>query len=116
MQSSGGEHIVSTFAELEFVNALQLRIFRKELSPTEVKASLKHFEEDLQSSVLQLVSLPQYAFERTRQLSMQTTAQFGVRTADLIHIAAALELQSQAIYSFDQQQRKLAKAVHLQLN
>lgn len=116
MQSSTGDHIVSTFAELEFVNALQLRIFRKELTPTAVNASVRLFEEDLQAGVLQLVSLPQQAFERARQLSMQTTAQYGVRTADLIHIAVALELQSQAMYSFDQQQRKLARSLHLQLN
>ena len=116
MQSSKGDHIVSTLAELEFVNTLQLRIFRKELSPATVKANLGLFKGDLQSGVLQLVSLPQQAFERAHHLSVQTTAQYGVRTADLIHIAAVLELQAQAIYGFDQQQRRLAKALHLQLN
>ena len=55
-------------------------------------------------------------FERARQLSQETTAKLGTRTADLLHVAAALELGADFLYSFDQQQRKLAQAVRLKLN
>jgi predicted nucleic acid-binding protein len=40
----------------------------------------------------------------------------GTRTADLLHVAAALELGVDYLYSFDQQQRKLARTVRLKMN
>ncbi len=40
----------------------------------------------------------------------------GTRTADLLHVAAALELGVDWLYSFDKQQRKLARAVRLKIN
>ncbi|HEY6348396.1 MAG TPA: type II toxin-antitoxin system VapC family toxin [Candidatus Angelobacter sp.] len=116
MQSSHGDHLVTTFAELELLNALQLRIFRKELSITQVRAGHHAIDTDLQSRVFQLQPMPEKTFERARQLSLQTTARLGTRTADLVHIAAALELAVDSVYSFDHQQRKLAHALRLKLN
>src|SRR5207249_10927752 len=106
----------TTFAELEFLNALQLRVFRKELLSASAKIIVKTFEEDLRNRLLQLVALPEESFERARQLSEQTTARLGTRTADLIHVAAALELQADALYSFDQQQIRLAQSFRLKIN
>ncbi|MFI5104281.1 MAG: hypothetical protein ACHP79_05090, partial [Terriglobales bacterium] len=40
MQASKGSHLVSTLGELEVVNALQFRVFRKELSPAQARAAL----------------------------------------------------------------------------
>lgn len=50
------------------------------------------------------------------QLSRQITARLGTRTADLLHVAAAIELKADYLYSFDQQQRKLAQVVRLKTN
>lgn len=116
MRSSRGDHLVTTFAELELVNALQLRIFRKELSSDQVKLALQMFAADLRAPLLQLTSLPDQVFERARQVALRTTAQLGTRTADLVHVAAALELKADCLYSFDQRQRKLAQAMRLKLN
>jgi predicted nucleic acid-binding protein len=66
--------------------------------------------------ILQLRESPEQAFERPRQLSRQTTAKMRARTADLLHVTAALELGVDYFYSFDQQQRKLAQSVQLKLN
>lgn len=116
MKASQGDHLITTFAELELLNALQLRIFRKELSIIQVKAAHQAIEADLQNRVFQLNSLPEKTFERARQISVQTTARLGTRTADLVHIAAALELAVDFVYSFDRQQRTLAHALRLKLN
>jgi predicted nucleic acid-binding protein len=116
MQSSKGIRFVSIFGELEVVNALGLRVFRKEVSPTQAQSSLADFEQDLREGIFQLRPLPELVFERARQLSGQTTARLGTRTADLLHVAAALELGADSIYSFDRQQRKLAQAARLKLN
>jgi len=36
--------------------------------------------------------------------------------ADLPHLAATLELGANVLYSFNQQQRRLARALHFRLN
>lgn len=111
-----GECLITTLGELEVVNAFGLRVFRKEVSAAQAQSSLIDFDKDLSDGILQLRGLPERTFERARQLSQQTTAKLGTRTADLLHVAAALELGADYLYSFDRQQRKLAHAVRLKLN
>ena len=82
MQASSGDRFVSVFGELEVVNAMGLRVFRKEVSATQARLSLHDFEQDLRAEVLQLRPLTEQVFERARQLSRQTTPKLGVRTAD----------------------------------
>ena len=116
MQASKGDRLITPLGELEVVNALGLRVFRKEVSAAQAQSSLDDFENDLRDGILQLRPLPEQVFERARQLSRQTTARLGTRTADLLHVAAALELGVDCLYSFDRQQRKLARAVRLKIN
>lgn len=116
MQAPTGDRFVTTFGELEVVNAFGLRVFRKEVSPAQAQSSLLDFEKDLRGGVLQLRGILEPVFERARQLSRQTTPKLGTRTPDLLHVAAALELGVDCLYSFDQQQRKLAQTVRLKLN
>jgi predicted nucleic acid-binding protein len=116
MQAAPGDRFMTTLGELEVVNAFGLRVFRKEVSAAQARESISDFEKDLRDGSLQLRELSDPIFERARQLSQQTTAKLGTRTADLLHVAAALELGADYLYSFDQQQRKLAHAVRLKLN
>jgi predicted nucleic acid-binding protein len=116
MQASKDIHLVSTYTELELINALQLRVFRKEISPAQAKSSLRDFEQDLRQGVFQFIRLPEESFQRAHQISHQTTARLGTRTADLLHVAAAIESNADCLYSFDHQQRKLAQVFKLKLN
>ena len=116
IEISSGECFVSTLGELEVVNAFGLRVFRKEISAAQAHESISDFEKDLRDGSLQLRELSDPIFERARRLSQQTTAKLGTRTADLLHVAAALELGADHLYSFDRQQRKLAQSVRLKLN
>lgn len=116
MRESCGERYITVLGELEVLNAFELRVFRKELSMQQVQTSLDDFEEDLANGILLLRPLSEEVFERARQLSRQTTARLGTRTADLLHVAAALELDVDSLFSFDQQQRKLARTLGLKLN
>ena len=74
------------------------------------------FEKDLRNGLFQLRGLPDPVFERASQLSPHATAKLGTRTADLLHVAAALELGVDYLYSFDEHQRKLAQTVRLKIN
>jgi predicted nucleic acid-binding protein len=116
MQASSADRFITTFGELEVINAMGLRIFRKEVSPTQAQASLLEFEKDLRDGVFQLRELTDPVLERARQLSRQTTAKLGTRSADLLHVAAALELGVEWLYTFDLHQRKLAQTLRLKLN
>jgi predicted nucleic acid-binding protein len=116
MQASSGDRYVTTFGELEMLNAMGLRVFRKEVTQTQAESSLRDFEKDLRDGVFQLRGLPESVFEQARQLSRQTTAKLGTLTPDLLHVAAALELGVDYLYTFDQQQKKLAQTVRLRVN
>ena len=116
MHAGSGDRFITTFGELEVVNAMGLRVFRKEVSVAQSQSSLIQFENDLRDGVFQLRGLPDSILERARRLSRQTTAKLGIRTADLLHVAAALELGADCLYTFDHHQRKLAQAVRLKLN
>ncbi len=108
--------LITTFGELEFVNALNLRVFRNEISALEAESSKRVFDNDLHSGLFQLKSLPEHVFLRARQVSEQTAARVGTRTSDLLHIAAALELGVDAFYTFDRKQAKLAQMLKLKTN
>jgi predicted nucleic acid-binding protein len=116
MHASSGDRFLTTFGELEVVNAMGLRVFRREVSPAQAQSSLHEFENDLRNGVFQLRGLPDSILERARQLSRQTTPKLGTRTADLLHVAAALELGVDTLYTFDLHQRKLAQSLRLKLN
>ncbi len=116
MQAVAGERLISVFGELEIVNAFRLRVFRSEISDVQARKSLTDFQSDLSEGVLQLRGMNDASLDRALALSNQTTSKLGTRTADLLHVAIAIELGAECIYSFDLQQRKLAHFLHLKLN
>jgi len=108
--------LLSSFAELEVVNAFELRLFRKQMSVDETRATSATFDVDAATGRFQRYSLPQFVFQRARQLSLETTATLGNRASDILHVAAALELGAEGFYSFDERQRNLARSMGLRLN
>lgn len=110
------EMVLTSLGEVETVNALQLRVFRKEITKRQATRSLANFEVDLRSGVFVFRALPEQAFLRARELSLKATAQLGTRTADILHVAAALELGAERFFTFDRSQRKAAQAVGLRVN
>jgi predicted nucleic acid-binding protein len=116
MRAATQHIVVTTLGELEVVNAIGLRVYQKESSAAESQVSLGNFQKDLREEVLRLCPLPERVFERARYLSEQTTARLGTGATDLLHVAAALELGVDRLFSFDKQQRKLAQVVRLKVN
>jgi predicted nucleic acid-binding protein len=108
--------LISSLTELEAVNAIGLRAFRNEISKLEANGSLRAFQADLNSGRYSRSALPESAFARAHGLSLQTTPRLGLRTADLLHLAAALEFGANALFTFDLRQRKLCSEVGLTLN
>jgi len=116
MKSSAAERLVSTLGELETVNALGLRLFRREITAAQAKASLQAWDQDLRDGAFLIRPLSEDILARARELSVQTTAKLGARGADLLHVSAAVELKANVLYTFDQHQRKLAQYLRLKVN
>lgn len=112
----GLEYLLTSLSELEMVNALELRVYRKEITRLEANASWEAFARDARQGVWTIRSFTDPTFARALMLSQQSTARLGTRTADLLHVAAALELECDLLFSFDQRQRALARDVGLKLN
>jgi len=110
-----GDCLVTVWESWKWSNAFGLRVFRREASAVEARSALANFEKDLprvfsSSELYRILS-----FKRARQCPNKRPPSLETH-ADLLHVAAALELGVDYLYSFDQQQRQLARTVQLKLN
>lgn len=102
--------------QLEFRNALRLRVFRKEITAKQRDASLNLLLADLAGNLFEHASpsLPEVMMEAER-LSASHSEKIGTRSLDILHVAAALVLGVPTFFTFDKRQAALAKAVGLKL-
>ena len=102
--------------ELEFVNALQLKVFLKNAIPQQVAAARALVEADLKSGVLASAGgdWPNI-FREAVKLAEQHTGTVGCRSLDILHCAAAKLLAATEFISTDTRQKKLATAMGLNL-
>jgi len=101
---------------MEVRNALRNVTAYGELTPAECRAAFRQIDEDLRDGLL--IHTPVEwtdVFRRADELSDQHAAIEGQRTIDLLHVALALESGAKTFLSFDQRQRKLAKAAGLKV-
>ena len=95
--------------EVEFTNGMQLKLFRKEARPEAVAATLDLVRSDIEAGALRQVQLPwPTIFSTTLRLSLAHSRSFGTRTLDLLHIAAALAVESSEFITSDDRQAKAA--------
>lgn len=111
-----GNLLVSALCEMETINAFALRVFRREMSDRNMNNALKDLESDLRSGFFHWKPIPEATFTRAKNLSQKITPSVGVRAADLLHIAAALELGAKTLYTFDQRQHQAAQSAGLTVN
>jgi len=106
----------SPLHELEFVNALHLKIFFKNATPQQVTAARALVETDLKSGVLTSAGgdWPNL-FREAVKLAEQHTGAIGCRSLDILHCAAAKVLAATEFISTDARQKKLATAMGLNL-
>jgi predicted nucleic acid-binding protein len=108
--------VVSDLCEMETANAFALRVFRGEMTKRSMDNSLRNLESNIRSGFLLFRPIPEGVFTRAKALSRKITPSIGVRTADLLHIAAAFELSAKSLYTFDVRQHSAAKAAGLSVN
>ena len=101
---------ISPLVELELTNALQLRVFRKELTKGEASAAYAVIQNDLAAGVYSVQPVSAMVFDTAKRVSLKHTAGIGSRSLDVLHVAAALVMRAEVLLSLDHNQRKLAKA------
>lgn len=102
--------------ELEFRNALRLRVFRKELSRAEADRTIAQLLADLAAGVyVRREPDPSLLAMEAERLSAAFSAKLGTRSLDVLHVASALELGASEFLTFDKRQAALAKAAGLRV-
>lgn len=76
--------------QVEFRNALRLRVFRKEITASESDHSLNLFLNDLSAGVFKNVEAAHSnVLIETERLSAQHSKKLGTRSLDILHVAIA---------------------------
>ena len=107
---------LSQFGELEFRNALHLAVFRGELTADDAALKKRLFQDDIANGIFTITPVPASGlFAKSFELADRHSARLGTRSLDLMHVAAALLLKAESFLSFDERQRKAAKAEGLKV-
>jgi len=75
----------------------------------------ENFVRDLQTGVWHWENSPSEVWQQVRELSRRHGPPFGCRALDALHVASALTLAADDLYTFDRDQAKLARAVGLRV-
>ncbi|MGB2592343.1 MAG: type II toxin-antitoxin system VapC family toxin [Candidatus Acidiferrum sp.] len=107
--------LLTPLAETEFVNALELQVFRKQWTRNQAQTIHNNFLQHQAAAIIRSEPFPSEAWERAVILSRRHGAAFGVRTLDVLHVASALVFKPDVFLTFDTRQSKLAKAEGLRV-
>ncbi len=108
--------IFTPLHRIEVRNALRNVTTRGDMTSSELRLAFQQLDEDLRDGIL--VHAPvewTNVFRRADELSETHAIREGQRTIDLLHVAIALEAKARIFLSFDNRQRKLAKAAGLEV-
>lgn len=100
--------------QLEFRNALRLRVFRGEITPAQRDASLNAMLADLAAGVMAAAAPPlAEVMTEAERLSALHSETLGTRSLDILHVSSAIVLGAAEFLTFDHRQTALAKAAGL---
>ena len=100
--------------ELELLNALELKLFRKEAQPSQVRAVKALVAEDLRNGTLHRPSVAwDDILEDAKALALSHTRKIGCRSLDILHCSAARILSAPAFVTTDGRQQRLATTIGL---
>ena len=107
---------LSHLGELELNNAFQLSVFRGELDKEAAASKKRLFTDDVTHGIFAVMQVPTLSlYAKAVELSDRYSAKLGTRSLDLMHVATAVLLGAVTFLSFDERQRKAAKAEGLKV-
>lgn len=100
--------------ELELANALELKLFRREAKPSQVRATRAQVEDDVRAGTLHRPAVNwEEVLREASALARAHTRATGCRSLDVLHCAAAKSVAATSFVTTDARQRRLAAAVGL---
>ena len=107
---------LTSFHELELINAIHLKQFRTEITPDETRLILSRFEEHEISGIYYRPQLDWSAiFIHAIDLSKKHSASIGSRSLDILHVASALSIKADRFLTLDDRQTRLAALAGLKI-
>ena len=100
----------------EWAHAVEQHVFRRLLSRREADRLHERFQQHRAGGLWTETALPDAAFDLCAQLGRRHAARLGIRTLDGLHVACALELRADRFWTFDERQKRLARAERLTTN
>ncbi len=104
---------LTPFHVAEWTHAVEQQVFRQAASRSEADQAHTRFQQHRESGMWVEVALPESVFDVCARLGRLHGARLGLRTLDTLHVASALELKAARFWTFDERQKKLARAVGL---
>ncbi len=105
--------LFTPFHETEFAHAVANAVFRRQITAREAVLVRQNFYRDFDAGIWRWSEFPLTVFRTAVALADKHVPNLGVRTLDTLHVASALELKAELLLTFDDRQKKLAKAVGL---
>jgi predicted nucleic acid-binding protein len=107
---------LTSFHELELINAIHLKQFRGEITSDETRLILSRFEEHEKSGIYYRPQLDWSAmFIHAIDLSKKHSASIGSRSLDILHVASALSISADRFLTIDDRQTRLAALTGLKM-
>jgi predicted nucleic acid-binding protein len=107
---------LTSFHELELINAVHLKQLRTEITLGETHLILSRFEEHEKSGIYYRPQLDWSAiFIHALDLSTKHTASSGSRSLDILHVASALSINADRFLTLDDRQTRLAALAGLKI-
>ena len=104
------------FHDLEFTNAINLKLFRKEITEDEAGYIMSKFHEHESKGVYYRPQLSwAETFRYAVDLSGNHTGNTGSRSMDILHVASALSIKADRFLTLDTRQSKLASLTGLKI-
>ena len=107
---------LTSFHELELINAIHLKQFRTEITPDQTRLIMSRFEAHETSGIYYRPQLDWSAiFSHAIDLSKMHSADMGSRSLDILHVASALSMNADRFLTLDDRQTRLAALAGLKI-
>ena len=107
---------LTSFHELEFINAIHLKLFRIETTPQTIRQIMARFDEHEKKGIYYRPPLDWSAvFIHAIDLSKKHSASLGSRALDILHVASALSIHADKFLTLDDRQSQLADLAGLKI-
>jgi predicted nucleic acid-binding protein len=94
--------------EMEFINALHLKVFWGDLSVRQATAQVDVFNRRKERGLYYFPDIRRGDLMAAYRELCRETAHLGCRTLDILHVACAVQLAPASFLTFDRRQRALA--------